>query len=397
MAAATEVPITGSVLGWAIDEAGFSEAEVARRVKVDVTTLQAFITGTQRPNKTQFSKLVDAVRRPSAIFFMPEPPARAALPTRFRSSPEGHDLGPAAIREVRKARRLQEVMSWLLRQDDGSPDTADVGAVDWKSTNPTESGESYRSALGLTLADQVGWRDQADALRQWRSIYDEMGILVFSLQLGKSEIRGFSAWDDRAPVIAANTAYVESARIFTMAHEYAHLVSRTDAACQTWLNPNDSEEPGIERWCERFAAAFLLPPTTLKPYLAYQFSISESRPVEDFDTVWRVSRRLKVSARALAIALQELRLAPTHLYDLVEQEADKVDRRPHRQDEGGGGGFKAFEARVMQYGVRTTSRVLEAGASGELGERDVADYLALDIGGIDDLERYLRRFPAVRR
>lgn len=394
MGTAVEVPINGSVLGWAIREAGFSEAEVARRAKVDPATLRDFVSGTRRPNRTQFSKLVEAVRRPSAIFFMPEVPERAALPTRFRSSPGGHELGPAAIREVRKARRLQEVMSWLLRQDDRA-EPVEVGSVDWQQADPTEAGEQFRRGLGLTLVDQVAWRDQADALRQWRAIYDEMGILVFSLQLGKNEIRGFSAWNDTAPLIAVNTAFVESARIFTMAHEFAHLVSRTDSACQDWINPSENEGEGIERWCEKFAAAFLLPPTMLRPYLAYLFSIGPNNRVEDFDTTWKLSRRLKVSARAMAVALQELELAPRSLYDLVEQEANKVDRRPQRDDDSGGGGFKAYEARVMQYGVRTTRRMLEAGRSGDLGERDVADYLNLDMGGLDDLSRHLRYLPAV--
>ncbi len=394
MAAATEVPITGTVLGWAIDEAGFTEEEAARRAKVDVLTLQAFITGIQRPTKTQFNRLVEAVRRPSAIFFLSEPPARAGLPTRFRSAPGGHSLGPVAIREVRKARRLQAVMSWLLQQvDDDSPVVA-LDTVDWLESDPTVEGERFRRALGVTLVEQAAWRSQADALREWRAIYDEMGILVFSLQLGKAEIRGFSAWDVAAPVLAVNTAYVESARIFTMAHEFAHLVSRTDATCQNWVNPTETPARSIERWCERFAAAFLLPPTMLRPYLAYQFSIGEPQSVTDFDTVWKLSRRLKVSARAMAITLQEMDLGPAHLYALVEEEADKVDRRPQR-DEESGGGVKAHFARLMQYGPRTASRVVAASASGELGERDAADYLGLDMGGLADLERELRNTQRV--
>lgn len=392
MAPAVEVPINGSVLDWAIREAGFTEGEVARRAKVDTQTLRDFITETRRPTKTQFGQLVTAVRRPSAIFFLEEPPERAALPTRFRSSPGGHKLGPAAIREVRKARRLQEVMSWLLREDDDT-ERVQLEAVEWRATNPTEAGEALRRQLSLSLVEQVSWRDQAEALRQWRAIYDEMGILVFSLQLGKDEIRGFSAWDEWAPLIAVNTTYVESARIFTMAHELAHLVSRTDSACQDWINPSEREGTDLERWCERFAAAFLLPPTMLKPYLAYQFSIGTANRVEDFDTTWRLSRRLKVSARAMAVALQELALAPRNLYDLVEQKADRVDRRPQREDSAGGG-FKAYEARVMQYGARTTRRVLEAGEAGDLGERDVADFLNLDMGGLADLQRHLRFLPA---
>ena len=215
MARKTEVPITGAVLAWAMDEAGYDDERLAARAGVDAATVRAWKAERQRPGKTEFGKIVDALRRPSAIFYLPSPPTQAGLPTRFRHAPglQDHVLSAEALREIRKARRVQQAVSWALRSEEVG---INLPYFDWKQVDATEAGTRTRSTLGVAFAEQVSWSNFAEALRHWRAIFDEAGMLVFSLQLGKKETRGFSAWDDVAPLIAVNSAYVEAARIFTM-------------------------------------------------------------------------------------------------------------------------------------------------------------------------------------
>jgi DNA-binding transcriptional regulator YiaG len=82
-----EVPITGSVLAWARDEAGLAPADVAATLGVDVAAVEAWESGAALPSRGQFSKLAELLRRPSALFFLPEPPRKAGLPTSLRSAP----------------------------------------------------------------------------------------------------------------------------------------------------------------------------------------------------------------------------------------------------------------------------------------------------------------------
>ncbi len=379
-----EVPINGSVLAWAMDEAGIDVESLARRTRVDPDIVRAWISGDEKPGKTEFGKIIDAVRRPSAIFFMLAPPITASLPTSFRSAPglRDHKLSTEALREIRKARRLQRVISWLAEGAGREPVAVDLPPVDWETTKPGEAGEQLRQRFSLPLIEQATWPNMSKALGEWRLLLDELGVLTFSLQLGKTEVRGFSAWDDYAPLIAVNTAYVDAARIYTLAHELAHLVTRTDAACFDWVAPNRRSDPAVERWCERFASAFLLPRSELRGYLAYSHSISADRPVRDFDTTWKLSRKLKVSARAMALALSDAGLAPDDLYDLVDREANKVDWPPKRD---GGGGMRVVPKRLSQYGARVTRSLVDAVDDGTLQRRDVADYLDMNLGDLQDL------------
>jgi transcriptional regulator with XRE-family HTH domain len=150
----TEVPITGSVLAWALDEAGMSVEELARRAGVEPDTARQWLSEDVKPGKTEFNRIVEAVRRPSAIFFMPTPPVSASLPTSFRAAPglQEHQLSPSALREVRKARRLQRVVSWLAEGSDEAPVSEDLPRIDAGTVDPTAAGADVRGRFQLSLA-----------------------------------------------------------------------------------------------------------------------------------------------------------------------------------------------------------------------------------------------------
>jgi len=377
----TDVPITGSVLAWAIDEAGLSFTAFAQKVGVPVEVVQNWIDGDSHPGKTEFSRILETVRRPSAIFFMPQPPTQVDTPAAFRRAPgpQGHVISPTTLRELRKARRIQQVMSWLL---DDSTEVRDLPIFNHHTLSSVEAGESMRAYIGITIRQQAAWKDTGAALREWRRIVDELGILSFSLQLGKNDVRGFSAWDSRAPVIAVNTAYNESAQNFTIAHELAHLTARTESACYGWVPPGSIEDPALERWCEEFAAAFLLPARELAEFVRKEYGVTNKEQVTDFDLAYRISRRLKVSARALALSLIGASLAPRSLYPKIDARSQVVDR-PRERD--GGGGQATPEKRVNQYGARVSRTMTDAVAEGALGLRDAADYLDVSLGDLQDI------------
>ena len=73
--------------------------------------------------------------------------------------------------------------------------------------------------------------------------------------------RGFSLSHDVAPVIAINTWYRPSARVFSYIHELGHLLRRHDYVC------GDAGDTAVERWCDSFASAFLLPESALLFFL----------------------------------------------------------------------------------------------------------------------------------
>lgn len=154
----------------------------------------------------------------------------------------------------------------------------------------------WRLRLTVTLETQTGWRSASAAFDAWRAALEGMGITVAQFSMGADACRGFSVWDDRSPLVAVNTAWRDEARSFTLFHELAHLLTRTDSACATApMTPHAGDT--VERWCEGFAAAVLIPATAL----------SNVTRIDSLAELSALARRLRVSIRAMALRLIGLR------------------------------------------------------------------------------------------
>jgi Zn-dependent peptidase ImmA (M78 family) len=318
------------------------------------------------------------------VFFLKEPPLKAGVPTSFRKAPAlgQHDLGPTEVRQIRWARRLQQAASWAVRDRGDDPVLLPATTV---SSAPAEVAATAREATGIVAGEQLDWGSASEAFRVWRSVMEETGISVLQLQLGKNNIRGCSAWDDYAPLVAVNTAYHPTARIFTLLHEYAHLLTRTDSACFQFIVPTSGSDDAVERWCERFAAAFLLPADSVRVVLQ---QVGGGTSVTDPEIARKVANRFKVSTRATALRLQELGLAAPGFYAAIESYFAQYD---WNTPGGGGGGQPAPEKRLGQLGTLLPDALLAAESAGRLTRRDVAGYLKLTVGQVDDLRSLVAR------
>ena len=370
MPRATYIPITGSVLRWAIDESGLSNSEFAQKVRTEPDNVQAWISGQAQPTKTQFNKIVGTLKRPSAAFFLPEPPQHLNLPPPLRRSVGARNraLNAQEFREIRWARRLQQLVAHLRSEDASSVPRLPQFEL---SDPPSRAARILRNRLDVPLERQTQWPNPSAAFSGWREATEATGVIVLLLQLGADAIRGFALWNEAAPLVAVNTTFIPQARAFTLFHEIGHLLLRQDAASDEHIGRNGSLATGytVERWCERMAAAVLLPAPAVRA--AAQADMSED---EAYQQARRLAGRFKVSVRAAAIRLIELDLAPNELYGYVVSQSGQLDR-PRRN--GGGGGRSAAQTRIAQVGRAAASRIVQAVDANRLSERDARDVLRL--------------------
>lgn len=366
--ATTAAPVTSSVLAWAVNEDGRDLESLSEALEVAADTLNAWVLGDAAPSSGEVSRLARILKRPRALFFLPEPPEAATLPASFRHPPgDDRQVSPATRRAVRRARRVQQAVSWVYRDDPLVEMPRMTTSVD-----PETAAATARDWLGISIVDQSGWSNDYDALYAWRAALDQNRVLVFALDIGRGKIRGFSAWDDRAPLIAVNTSAVNpAARNFTVMHELGHLFIREDAACVEAVAPLAGAE--VERWCEQFGAAVLMPAADARRW-------AQERGIQprsaDIDDVSAMMRRFRVSARAAALRLITLEYASRSLYAQVLQvfvpkpppSGQKISNPPRAT------------MRRRQLGDRVLKSVLN-----ELPPRDALSVLRLQVADVRTL------------
>jgi len=368
--ATTYVPISGPVLAWAIEEAGLDESDVATQLKVPREKVVAWIAGSEKPGKTQFKKLATYLRRPTSFFFLRQPPVQTGVPAAFRHPPGAavdRPLTRDESRAIRRARRTQNVAKWIAERE-GAP-SADIPIVA-AGTSPVDAAGIANEYLDWSLTDQLGTSGPTELARVIRTRLEQRRVVVVNLSIGEEGCRGFSLNDDTAPVIAVNTHYNAAARVYSYMHEFGHLLRRTDSICSHLL------DTGLERWCERFAGAYLLPADPVREYILESFG---DQTISNVEQVGKIARRFRVSLRATAYQLERLEFGAEGLYERVDRTAD------FKRGGGGGGGETAPERRLREYGTNYSRLLLDAEASGTLKTSDVLEYLNLSRGQLNEL------------
>jgi Zn-dependent peptidase ImmA (M78 family)/transcriptional regulator with XRE-family HTH domain len=381
---ATEVPLTPTVLEWAIKESGYSVPEVARAIGIDESELGEWLRGKSNPKLTPFRKLAAVLHRPAAAFLLAEPPKADGVAVHFRrpANVDREGLNPIERRHIREARRVQSTTSWLLRElgeaASSLPRVQTSLALGLVATNA-------RQVLGVTTEAQLGWADESKAQAAWREALESVGVSVLLLRLGENSCRGFSIWDDYAPVMGISSYFRPTARVFTMLHEFGHLLTRSSSACveqgrgQRLMRATDP----LERWCEGFAAAVLLPEGPVLEQVARRRARTVSKTLT-LDDAGAIARRFKASLRATVIRLIELGEAGWELYREIPPVSDDKPRG------GGGRGLNRAELREQEFGARL-QRLFVRGMREDLISRgDVLSHLRISEDDLENLEEGAR-------
>jgi Zn-dependent peptidase ImmA (M78 family)/DNA-binding XRE family transcriptional regulator len=344
-----EIPVNGDVLIWAREYRGLSLEEAADRLGITVSELEAFETEKEQPTLTRFEKFAAVYKLPlSTLFRLTPPQVPSDLPD-FRTlegAARQKSLGFQIALDT--ARSFQSVLMILRSEDENffAPALREYSFT----KDPSQQGEDERTLIGVSVDRQLDWKP-GDGFRHWRAVIERLGISVYLQKFELADCRGFCIWDEgQLPAIVVNKSEIsENARTFTLIHEYAHLlIRRPGISDQKRMNPT-------EAFCNRFAAALLMPTIALRRLLPKW----PNRP-EDWDnqTITGVARQLKVSAQALALRLEELGRAP-------EGFNRRFVFRPNKTPDQTGGGY--VRTRLSEIGGRYTGSILSA------LERDVID------------------------
>ncbi len=255
--------INPDLLRWARETAGYDLAAVAKTVGEAVTEecIRSWESGEDQPTIPQMRKVANKLKRPLAVFYLSEIPKDFDTLRDLRRFPDGKSIAYSPkLRFL--LRRVQSQQAWAaeFRREHNAPKVKFVGRANLQSDIPSLARRT-RSLLNVKLDEQAHWRNPRIAFRKWVEKCEAVGVFVFqSSGIQPAEMRGCSFPDEYAPAILINPKDPFSARIFTLFHEFAHLLLNENGVSNLNLAKHaHTSEQRIEVFCNGFAAEILVP------------------------------------------------------------------------------------------------------------------------------------------
>lgn len=394
MSKGPKATIKPALLVWARETAGYDPSTAARKLDVDEEKLAAWETGEAQPSIPQLRKIAELYKRPLAVLYLPAPPLTFQPMHDFRRLPDlGHRrFSPELTLEVRSAQQRRELALELFDDADDKPQIFAFAAG--TNENPEAVGSVVRNALKIDYQLQSRWRDPRVAFRALRSKIEDTGVLVFQAsQIESAEASGFAIWADILPVIVVNRKDSYSRRIFSLLHEFVHLMLRQSGVSDleaSGIRPHEDEQ--VEMFCNHVAAAALVPLDLLlgervvleRGAGRHEWSDLE---IQSLATIYSVSRETIVRR------LLTLHRASEDFYGRKRQQyaAEYQQQRQREKEKNAGKTIPRNMPRetVADFGKPFVRSVIENYRQDRISLSEVSGYLGVKVRHVPGIERQL--------
>ena len=355
----SRVAIQPNLLTWARERAGLSLDSLTNKFP----KIAEWEAGELQPTLKQIENFSKSVHVPIGYLFLPEPP-RESLPIPDFRTVSNRSITRLNMNLLDMIYLCQERQAWYCdyaRLHRFTPIDFIGGAK--LSNAPTEAAKAISTRLNLSMDELSRLPNTDEALRRLIAKAEEIGVLVMASsvvggnthrKLEVSEFRGFALVDSLAPLIFINAADSKAARMFTLAHELAHLwlgesgVSGTEAV--------KAPEQEIERWCNAVAAELLMPMQATRE--AYR----PDAPLTD--EIQRLAKRFKVSTLVVLRRLFDAGfLDEETLWQNYRQESERIANLDRGGSDSGSGNF--YHTLKARNGKRFARAVIASTLEGQ--------------------------------
>ena len=250
--------IEPNILSWVIERRGLDVDEYCRKHEI----YRRWLKGEADPTFRQAEEFAKGNYIPMGCLFLKQPLVEKMPIPFFRSRKRKMEN----LNVMDAVRLLEERQSWLSGYLQGE----NLGSLDFVGSVNANMGTGAVARKMHKLLDLPGkWafdiNTVENAVKRLTEHLEDIGcIVVFSSTVGFSnnrsidvnDCRGFCLVDKDAPFIFVNSKDAKQAQLFTLAHEFAHVLLGYSAGMggyeEMQLNAN-------EDFCDRVAACFLAP------------------------------------------------------------------------------------------------------------------------------------------
>lgn len=396
---ALSIRINPGVLKWVMDNEGWSAEELAAESGLSASQVRRWASAESDISIRDLKRMSGNFKRPMSVLFMGEVPA-VTVPSFRRADGGRGKKGPSrlsrgALDVIREARYVQGNAAEMLRSM-GRSEHSDVPRATTRQS-PESAAAKSAADLGIRPPRRTGRSEERDRNR-YNDIRERIESRnVFTMQAAipaDDHVSGFALGEPAPAVILVNSRDTPRRRIFTLLHEYAHVVlNDAGVACAAVdahggaagggaAGGSGNNFPNAERWCNRFAGAVLMPRGEFLD--ALQNARTGAGDGDTFKVVDILSDKFCVSRTA----------ALTRVLEMLDGDDIAAKYSMCYGQMGQGGDRSAAKGDIplpravvcmARRGRRYARLALSARESGVITTSTLLEYLGIKLGHLDDL------------
>lgn len=371
--------VLGQRLQAARDSIHFTQQDVAQKLGIARTTLVAIENGTRLPKPDELHQLALVYHRSIHNLLRQQVPVERLI-VQFRASRRvGSKLDQETADKIGEFERLCEDYVELERKQQYPLPLSQAPVYSIDEMRPDRSGEDVaaaeRNRLGLGDAPILNLRE----------LLENEGVRIFLLKL-PSRVGGFFGYTEQlGPCMAINAQHPPERRQWSLAHEYAHfLTKRHEVDLTTSVYSPYEHVPKNERFAEAFARAFLMPAASVsRRFHEMRRDRGKFLPAD----LCLLASYFRVSIEAMARRLEDLQLIRGGKYDSMLANGFRPNEAREQL------GLVADLPEEHPLPLRYRYLATEALAHGNITEADFVHYLRTDWAHARQMFQSLRTRP----
>ncbi|MBI2137852.1 ImmA/IrrE family metallo-endopeptidase [Candidatus Woesearchaeota archaeon] len=365
------IKVNPEILKWVIDSAGWKEKDISKKLKVSQNVFDGWLKGELNPTLKQLEDLAKIVKRPLAVFFLPEAPKEKPLPKDYRMLPEKTgEFDKKTILAIRRARRLQKISKELSENINANLNKL-VSTVK-QSEDSKKIAEKYREEFKFYADKQKKFKTPYEVFNFLRDTIEDKNIIIFQISMPIEDARGFTLVDDSPAIIVVNSRDQIEARIFTLMHEFGHALLNESGVSMPENSLFVKDIESVEKWCNDFSSAFLLPETLAK------LEFSQNKDVA------KLSRAYKVSKAMLFYNMHKLNFITKEQYNaFIDKYKPEISKQKEKAEKKGGFRPTADKQCLSERGQKFVSLVVNNVDKGFITHSDALGYLSIKAKNLD--------------
>ncbi len=226
-----EVRVNGTVLEWARSIRGLTREQAALLLDISTEELTQYELEKKRPLVTLLRLMAQRYQINFASLLMPAPLPAPKRPTDHRIRFGRRPLTIDTIVAMEEVYEALDAFADIASDSERIIPTLHIGEARI-GEDPEAVALRERRRFGITVDQQQSWNSVRTARNGWRRRIEDLGVFTYMIPMPLNELSGFSIYqDDLAAICVNDRETTEGAKIFTLMHEYCHILLLNSPIC----------------------------------------------------------------------------------------------------------------------------------------------------------------------